>query len=337
MSRLQNINSAHAALNQVLDPTTAELVYENYKKNVTLESNKTDDFLWLTDNGVVMPDSQPWVSPRDLLDLIVEHRPCVVKQNTPVTIGIQTTVVKHTHDIAEVVKSIQYTGGKSGLVQRFVNGWEFTATVLVGARNWQLIGTARDYKKQFNNNTGLNTFGLGSCNLVNYHHPNLTNQLDVVVGCYQTKYQYRGFLSCQFIVDQHQNLWLMECNTRICDPEFQSMLPNLPLNFDSCVQQALSESWIDNIELDNKNAVTVVLVHSDWPVPQSSRFPLKLDDCPFNIHYNHGTWDKNLYHASITNQGLDSQEILVDEIYNYLQTKSIDPYRYRTDIAKTTL
>lgn len=334
MSQLENINSAHATLNKMLTAESANIVYLSFKKNVGLETNKAEDFLWLTEKGVVMPDSQPWTSPRHLIDLIVDHRPCVVKQNTAITLGIQTTVVKHTHDIAQVIKSIQHTGSKSGLVQRFISGQEFTVTVLVGSHNWRLVGIARDYKKQFDDNQGLNTFGLGSYCLSNDLEPELVQQLNLIVNCYRARYSYRGFLSCQFITDQTNRSWLMECNTRICDPEFQSMAPNLPSNFETCVLQALEDRWVDDILLGNKNAVTVVLAHQNWPTPQASKIKIDFSDCPFDIVVNHGTWDQNLYHASITNSGTDLPGVLAARLYSYLAQKTVNPYRYRTDIAK---
>ena len=110
------------------------------------------------------------------------------------------------------------------------------------------------------------------------------------------------------------------------------MMVNLPDNFTHCVHQALSGEMIPELELFNLNAVTVGLIHSNWPDPQRTRVQLDLTDCPFTYSPNFGVWDFNCYLGTITHSGIDSHANLAIEIYQYLQTKNCLPYRYRVDI-----
>ena len=333
MTTLAHVNSAYLALSNMLSANGVSLVLENYLSTYQLERSKSQDYVWLTNLGVPIPPSDLWDDTRTLVDLITTKLPCVVKQDTGKTLGIQTTVVKSIKDLPHVIKSLQYSTNRSGIVQQYIGGQELTVTVLVGDQNWSLIGAARDYKKQFENNQGLNTFGLGSTNL-NQVPSNILELVDQLVICYRQKYQYRGFLSCQFITNNAQQVWLLECNTRLCDPEFQSMAINLPNNIEHFVTQALTGETISNYQLGSSNSVTIGLVNQDWPDLQLTRADLDLSDCPFVFLPNRHTGDNNCYLGSITNSGTDSHKTLATQIYQYLATVQVAPYRYRTDIAQ---
>lgn len=334
MKDLADRGCAYYALDKLLQQhsfTYSQLIIDNANKVFPIESNKSDMYSWLTSLGVRMPHSVEWHNTKDIL--AYSKFPFVVKQNTSVTLGLQTVVVKSKSDLAEVVKSVLFTKCSNGIIQDYVVGKELTVTFLVGTENFQLVGAASDYKKQYNGDIGLNTSGMGSVNVL--HVPSaVIEQCNMVVKAFQHRYGYRGFLSCQFLVDEHNVPWLMECNNRLCSPEFQSMAVNLPANFGECIYASLSAESIPKIILGNLSAVTVGFLHTAWPTPQATRSPIDFSDSPFEVVVNNGKWDYNCYFGTLTNSGDKTHEQLAEEIYLYLQTKDVSPYRYRTDIGK---
>jgi phosphoribosylamine-glycine ligase len=333
MIDLASRGCAYYALDKILHQqgfTHSQLIVDNANKIYQLEHNKTDMYTWLTAAGVRMPFSRVWTEAKDIVT--TKTFPFVVKQDTAVTLGIQTVIVKNKSDLSEVLKSILFTKCNSGLIQDYITGTELTVTLLVGASNYQVVGAARDYKKQFENDIGLNTSGMGSVNVLHLSDEVLA-QCGSTVNAFRSRYGYRGFLSCQFIIDTAGVPWLMECNNRLCSPEFQSMAVNLPVNFGECLQCALTDNVIPSIVLTNLNSVTVGFLHKGWPTPQLTRDQINLTDSKFELALNLGQWDYNCYFGTLTCSGTESHAQLAKNIYNYLSSKDVTPYRYRTDIG----
>lgn len=331
MIDLENRGCAYYTLSEIFKQQKFEdyeIVLGNANKTFAIESNKTDMYNWLTSVGVRMPVSKEWHSTKDIL--ANTQFPFVVKQDTNITLGLQTVIVKSKNDFKDVLKSLIFTKCGSGIVQEFITGTEVTVTLLIGESNYTVVGSARDYKKQFADDQGLNTSGMGS---VNVPMPNVRDQCDIIVAAFKQKYNYRGFLSCQFIIDNNNVPWLMECNTRLCSPEFQSMAINLPWNFSECVYIALTDGTVPTMTLGTSNAVTIGLLHADWPNPQKFRNTLDFSDSGFTVSLNLGKWDYNCYYGTLTNSGPRAHKELVDELYQYLRSKDVTPYVYRKDIA----
>lgn len=328
--RLENISAGNHALSQFLtDSMVTDWYLEKLRQNVAREFSKSQNYILLRR---YMPPSVGFYSLAELANLMKAPVPFVVKFDAKTTLGIQTVVVNSSADFKQVYQSFQTLNCNTGIVQQFVQGHEYTVTVLVGKQNWATVGTACDYKKQFDNDLGLNTFGLGSISPAPELHPETQSMIAGVVDTLRSEFDYQGLLSCQFLVDTDNKLWLLEYNGRICDPEFQSMA-ELVDPTESLIQCQRGE-WIDQPMIQNKQAVTIGLVHQSWPAPQPETADIELANPEFRIWRNHGEWSKNLYWGSVTASGSGSYSAVADSIYQWLSTQQVAPYRYRTDIGK---
>jgi phosphoribosylamine-glycine ligase len=332
---LSSRGCAGAALEKLLGTNSlSQWVNEINTKNRKLEFDKSTNYQLLTQYHVPVPTSQPFCSLAELSQLSKQPMPFVVKFDTPCMLGVQTVVVKTTKDFQAVFNSAQRIKSHSGIVQQFVTGKEYTVTVLVGSQNWIELGSAVDHKQQYEQGQGLNTFGTGSIAPCEYVHPNTNSIIDQTVSMLKIEHDYRGLLSCQFILEPNGKLWLLEYNTRFCDPELQSMITRLDRELIRAVRQAQYNELIDPINLADLNAVTVCLIHQDWPNAQPTRADLILPPSQFDIYQCYGSWAENTYWGSITNSGTRSHCELAQEIYDWLATVDVAPYRYRRDIAK---
>lgn len=328
--QLKNASAANNALDYFIkDPAVSDWYLKQLKSNIPHEHNKIQNYLRFSK---YMPRSNSFLSLNDFATLKKPNFPFVVKFNAGSGIGIQTIIVNSASDFKNVYLASKTLGCSQGIVQEFIQGNEYTVTILVGKHNWVMLGTACDYKKQFENNHGLNTFGLGSISPAPAIHDQTVDTLNNVVEILQNEFDYQGPLSCQFIVDSNNRLWLLEHNARVCDPEFQSMAELV--NASLALKQCYDGDCIEQPEIQNKQAVTVGLIHQDWPVAQPEMADIELADSDFKIWKNHGLWSKNLYWGSITNSGTQSYKDLASKIYAWLITQNIQPYRYRKDIGQ---
>ena len=275
--------------------------------------------------GIDIPNSVGFADKDTLIKNI--KLPCVVKFETHETIGTQTLVLTEPSDYKILYENVPEN--PKGIVQDYIDGDECTVSVIVGDHNWVMLGSAQDYKQVSDGDLGLNTFGLGSINIQYFYADEI---IEKIVNTLRESCNYRGFLSCQFIIGGGK-LWLMECNTRLCDPEFQSMAESLSVDVYQSMVQCFTGQNIVEPCTHKLNAVTVSLIHRDWPnvcEPKEIDFP----ENDFRIYRNPGTWDRGTYYGSITNSGKQSHYVLAQQIYKFLRTVDIGPYRYRTDIGK---
>ena len=327
---LKNISSSSRALDSFMtDPSTADWYLEKLFTNRFCEYSKSQNYLLFKK---YLPESILFCSFSELVKLSARNFPFVVKFDSDSLVGIQTVIVNSAADFKNVYFASKELNASQGVIQEFISGNEYTVTVLVGKHNWVMLGTACDYKKQFENDQGLNTFGLGSISPAPVVHDQTVEILNNVVKILRKEFDYQGPLSCQFIVDSNNRLWLLEHNARVCDPEFQSMAELVDAS--SALEQCCNGDYIEPPVIQNKRAVTIVLVHQNWPEVQSDLVDIDLTSSDFRIWKNHGDWSKNLYWGSITNSGDQSHKDLADEIYSWLKNQHIAPYRYRKDIAQ---
>lgn len=306
----------------------SQWLFETAAKYRRLEGSKSLAYQLISAADISIPASKIFQNSQQLKSLM-ESLPKVVKFDTIGTMGPQTCLVSTVDQLAQ----LSSFDAAHGIVQQPVSGKEFTVTLAVGAKNWVCIGTAVDYKKRFDHNMGPNTFGMGSIAPCTYVPDQIDQIIDKVVMVLKSRFRYQGLLSCQFMVDQDK-VWFLEYNTRICDPEFQSMAQRLDHNFVDLIRNLRSGQYLTSPNQNNRNAVTINLIHQQWPSRQAMRHDLDLQHQNFMITKMQGSWDQNTYWGSVTHSGIADHRTLANEIYNWLQTQNCWPFDYRTDIGQ---
>jgi len=326
---LTSVGAEQAALQSITHGTDLfEWYLKTYKTNHRYEPSKSQDYDRFSAH---IPPSKKFKSLTELSTLTTQPFPFVIKFDVDTLSGLKTIVINNKSDLAQIFVVVNTFNCSQGIVQQFVHGKEYTVTILVGKHNWVTVGTACDYKKQFENNIGLNTSGLGSISPCPWVHDNTTHMINQIVNKMRSTVDYTGFLSCQFLVDHNNKLWLVENNYRICDPEFQSMMEiSNPI---TAMTQCRDEQVIDQpIMAANTRAVTISFIHQNWPTQQFEATDIGL------IHSGFKIWKSNyppgVFWGSITNSGDNTYSELADEMYQWLATQHVAPYRYRTDIGK---
>lgn len=157
------------------------------------------------------------------------------------------------------------------LVETFLNGIELSVFVLTDGKNYLILPEAKDYKRIGDNDTGLNTGGMGAVSPVPFADEAFMQSVEEKViiptlkGLQAEKIDYRGFLFIG-LMKVGVEPFVIEYNVRMGDPETEVVLPRiksdlLPL-FKNAADGALEAS---PLELSDETALTLMHVSGGYP------------------------------------------------------------------------
>ena len=159
------------------------------------------------------------------------------------------------------------------IIEECISGEEGSFFFAVDGTNAKFIGSAKDYKRVYDGNKGLNTGGMGCISpspketqkvvsniMVNIIKPTLKtmNKLG---------YPFTGFLYAGVMFTK-KGIYLIEYNVRLGDPECQAVLARIKNNFlDICI--ALKKKNIKDIKIKLHSAVSSCVVIASKGYPES--------------------------------------------------------------------
>jgi phosphoribosylamine--glycine ligase len=232
------------------------------------------------------------------------------------------------------------------VIEEYLNGIELSVFVLTDGDSYKILPTAKDYKRIGVDDTGLNTGGMGSVSPVPFADNNFMKLVkDTIIdptfwGLKNEELDYCGFIfiglmNCNGVPK------VIEYNCRMGDPETQSVFSRIESDLlTHLIATANKCLYLENIQISEKSAVTVVLASGGYPQKFETGFDIKIDNALEMVNIFHGgtkNVDGNLQTSggrvlSITATGdtiLDAKEKA------YLQINGIS-YKnkyFRTDIS----
>lgn len=233
------------------------------------------------------------------------------------------------------------------VIEQFLKGIELSVFVLTDGKNYVLLPSAKDYKRIGEQDTGLNTGGMGAVSPVPFADEifmkKVENQiiLPTLKGLQTEKIPYIGFIFFGLIkVDDAP--FVIEYNIRMGDPESEVVIPRIESDFvellDLAAQQRLSEA---KIKISEQFATTVMLVSKGYPEEyEKGKIIKNLDQVQNAIPFQAGTkkvGDQVLTDGgrviSVTALGESLQKALEK---SYLAAKTIDfeGKYFRNDIGQ---
>ena len=205
--------------------------------------------------------------------------------------------------IAAMMKERRF--GEAGtrlLIEECLTGSECSLHALVDGSSYQMLATARDHKRAFDDDTGPNTGGMGAFSPADNFSRELQAQFDrevmrpLLEGLSEGGVNFRGLLFPGLMITA-DGARVLEFNCRFGDPETQAILPRLKSDL-----LPLLEATIDGklegaaIDWDERAAVTVVLASGGYPGKYDVGKPISgLETaCPQAVHIFHaGTRREN--------------------------------------------
>lgn len=160
---------------------------------------------------------------------------------------------------------------KTVVIEEFLSGVEFSVFALVSNGQYILLPVAKDYKRVGEGDKGKNTGGMGSVSPVPFADDTLMNKVKnkiiepTIQGLVQEGIDYLGFIFFG-LIDVNGDPHVIEYNSRMGDPETQSVMVRIESDFVECLLAA-AQHRLDEVKLkiSEKIAVSLVLASGGYP------------------------------------------------------------------------
>ncbi|WP_185872873.1 phosphoribosylamine--glycine ligase [Blattabacterium cuenoti] len=226
-----------------------------------LEGDRSFSKSFMKKYGIKTPKYHSFYSYIDAFNFIKKTKyPLVIKTNG-IAEGKGVLIVNNKMEAEQALHSIMIDKkfGKSGekiIIEEKLIGNESSIISILNGKEIIPFLSAMDYKKIGEAETGHNTGGMGSIS----PNPYMTKDiwidfkknilLPTVEGLYAENLMFYGFIYFGLMITPSNKIYLLEYNTRMGDPETQSLLPIMNSNFLQVLRYAILKkkiilSWKD--------------------------------------------------------------------------------------------
>lgn len=256
-------------------------------------------------------------------------------------------------DIQEAKASLkEMLEGKFGdasrtvVIEQFLSGIELSVFALTDGESYVLLPEAKDYKRIGENDTGLNTGGMGSISPVPFANAEFLSKIEdkivkpTIEGIKKEGMNYHGFVFFG-LIKVGDEPFVIEYNVRMGDPETESVMPRLQSDLvDLLAKTAQNELNNCSIQIDKRTAATVILVSGGYPEAYEKGKEI--------TGFNHVS-DSILYHAGtnhkenkvVTSGGrviaicsmAENMKLALKKSYAAAEKIEFDKKHYRKDIG----
>lgn len=160
---------------------------------------------------------------------------------------------------------------KKVVVEEYLKGKELSVFILTDGMNYQMFPLAKDYKRAGENDTGLNTGGMGSLSPVTYADDPFIEKIEqkiiqpTIDGLQKENIRYKGFLYFG-LMKVGDEPYVIEYNVRMGDPEAQVVIPRVESDLLEALMAVENNTLGDfKLEIDNKVAAAVILASQGYP------------------------------------------------------------------------
>ena len=189
---------------------------------------------------------------------------------------------------------------KTVVIEEFLDGIEMSCFVLFDGKNYKVLPYAKDYKRIGENDTGLNTGGMGSVSPVPFLDKKLKQKIEdkiikpTIEGIKNEDIDYKGFIFIG-LINVRNEPYVIEYNVRMGDPETQVVLSRVKNDFVdlliSCDHQKLDKL---EFEVDSNYFVNIVLASGGYPEKyEKGKMISGIESVDESIIFHAGTLNRN--------------------------------------------
>jgi len=198
--------------------------------------------------------------------------------------------------ICEMLKGKFGISSRNIVIEEFLTGQEVSVFVITDGISYKLLPEAKDYKKIGENETGLNTGGMGAVSPVPFADRSFMNKVEeriikpTIKGLLNENIIYKGFIFFG-LINVEGNPYVIEYNARLGDPETEVIIPRIKSDildiFESVINNNLRSF---NIEISNKTAVNIVLASEGYPLEYKKGYKISnLEKIQNSLVFHSGT------------------------------------------------
>lgn len=174
-------------------------------------------------------------------------------------------------ELEQMLKGKFGDASKTVVIEEHLKGIEISVFVLTDGTHYKIFPEAKDYKRAGENNTGLNTGGMGAVSPVPFATKEFLKKVEnaiirpTIQGLQSEGIDYKGFIYFGLMNDKG-NPWVVEYNVRMGDPEAEAVLPRLQSDlldlFEGTAEGSLHTK---EFKTDNRACTTLMLVSGGYP------------------------------------------------------------------------
>lgn len=232
------------------------------------------------------------------------------------------------------------------VIEAFLKGIEISVFAITDGTNYKIIGNAKDYKRVGENDTGLNTGGMGAISPVPFADKVFMSKVEeqviipTVKGLKKDGIAYKGIIYFG-LMNVSGEPKVIEYNVRLGDPEAEILLPRLKNDLLSLILSTFDNDLPNQkIVYDDRSIATIIMVSGGYPEKYEKGIQINgLEHKTDSIIFHAGT--KQSRQGLVTNGGRvlaitsygDHIHDAIINSYNTIKNISFDKAYYRKDIG----
>ncbi|MGW8122679.1 phosphoribosylamine--glycine ligase [Roseivirga echinicomitans] len=237
------------------------------------------------------------------------------------------------------------------VVEQFLKGIELSVFVLSDGTNYKILPEAKDYKRIGEQDSGLNTGGMGAISPVPFATKAFLDKVEEKVikpsidGLKKEGIDYKGFLFIG-LMNMEGEPFVIEYNVRMGDPETQSVLSRIDSDLLEILEGSANGTLKEKtFSVSPKTATTVVMVAGGYPEAYEKGKEISGIEKVNEATVFHAGTQLNASNQVLTNGGRvlavtgmgESVEKALENAYNGVRKISWQDEYHRTDIGQDIL
>ena len=205
-------------------------------------------------------------------------------------------------DIGEIISG-KFQSSNKVIIEEFLKGEEASYFVITDGKNFQQVGTAQDHKRVGENDTGLNTGGMGAYSPSLIINKKIEEKiLDKIIqptinGMKELGHPYTGILYAGLMIHEDEPK-LIEYNIRFGDPECQALMMRLKTDLLDLINFTINQK-LNEIRINWTKNPSITVVAASQGYPGKFKKDVEINNLPKDIEnlneqlFHAGTYKKN--------------------------------------------